>query len=489
MPSSLNFRAEEHSMLQRASRIIFFILAWAVFAPTGAWAQAPMGKPDLSKLADEAQGWLSDMVRINSVNPPGNEAAVAKYISAIFQKEGISNEVLEMAPGRSIVVARLQAGPLADPTNALLLVAHQDTVGVDTAKWAVDPFSAAIRDGSMWGRGSIDDKAMLAANMATMVELKRTGAHLARDVIFLATDDEEQGGAASIKVTIQKYWDKIACAYALNEGGRVMMKDAKVQYVGIQASEKVAYNVTVTATGHSGHGSLPRPDNAVVHLAAAVAKLGTYEVPAQPSTITLRYFEQLSKIEDDDVAKWMRALEQPQRADLAVKHLGEESAMWNSMLRDTIAPTMLQAGVRVNVVPSEATANLNIRMLPGHSIEELMGQFTKIVNDPQIKFQLAPDSGENAPPSDLNTPLYQTIERLTPLEFPGAIALPLLGTGATDSASLRLHKVQAYGLEPFPMIEADSSRIHADDERIPVDSFHKGVVFLYHVVSDFASSK
>jgi acetylornithine deacetylase/succinyl-diaminopimelate desuccinylase-like protein len=394
-----------------------------------------------------------------------------------------------MAPGRNIVVARLRAGPLPDPSNALLLVAHQDTVGVDVKRWTADPFAASVRDGYLYGRGSIDDKAMLAANIATMVELKRTGARIARDVLFLATDDEEQGGPASIKVAIQKYWDKIACAYALNEGGRVMMKDGKVQYVGVQASEKVAYNVTVIATGSSGHGSLPKPDNAVVHLAAAVAKLGTYQVPPQPSTITLRYFEQIAKIEDDDIAKWMRALEQPERADLAVKHLSDESPMWNSMLRDTIAPTMLQAGVRVNVVPSEATANLNIRMLPGHSIEELIGQFAKIVNDPQIRFQLAPDSGENSPPSELTTPLFQTIERLTPQEFPGAITVPLLGTGATDSASLRLHKVQAYGLEPFPMVEDDSSRVHGDDERIPLDSFHKGVVFLYHVVSDFASSK
>ncbi len=478
-------------MLHRAGRIVFimFLMAWAVLAAPGARAQSPMANPDLGKLSDEAQIWLSDLVRINTVNPPGNEAVVAKYISAIFQKEGISNEVIEMAPGRSIVVARLQAGPLPNASSALLLVAHQDTVGVDSKKWTVDPFMAALRDGYIYGRGSIDDKAMLAANIATMVELKRSGARLARDVIFLATDDEEQGGSASIKATVQKYWDKIACAYALNEGGRVMMKDGKVQYVGVQASEKVAYNVTVTATGTSGHGSLPRPDNAVVHLAAAVEKLGTYQVPAQPSTITLRYFEQLAKIEDDEIAKWMRALEQPERADLAVKHLADESPMWNSMLRDTIAPTMLQAGVRVNVVPSEATANLNVRMLPGHSIEELMGQFTKIVSDPQIKFQLAPDSGEIAPPSELTTPLYQTIERLTPQEFPGAITVPLLGTGATDSATLRLHKVQAYGLEPFPMIESDSSRVHGDDERIPVDSFHKGVAFLYHVVSDFASTK
>src|SRR5579871_6145708 len=475
-------------MVHRAARILL-TLVLATVCSVGARAQSSMAKPDLTKLEDEAQLWLSDLVRINTVNPPGNEATVAKYISAIFQKEGVSNEVIEMAPGRSIVVARIQAGPLPDPSNALLLVAHQDTVGVDVKKWTTDPFAGTVRDGYLWGRGSIDDKAMLAANIATMVEIKRTNAHIARDVIFLSTDDEEQGGSASIKVAIQKYWDKIACAYALNEGGRVIVKDAKVQYVGVQASEKVAYNVTVTATGSSGHGSLPKPDNAVVHLAMAVEKLGTYQVPAEPNTITLRYFEQLSKIEDDDIAKWMRALEQPERKELAVRHLSDESPMWNSMLRDTIAPTILQAGVRVNVVPSIATANLNIRMLPGHSIEELMGQFVKIVNDPQIKFQLAPDSGENAPPSDLNSPLFKTIERLTPQEFPGAVTVPFLGTGATDSAALRLHKVQAYGLEPIPMMEADSSRVHADDERVPLDGFHKGIAFLYHVVSDFASTK
>jgi acetylornithine deacetylase/succinyl-diaminopimelate desuccinylase-like protein len=476
-------------MFRRFSRVIL-VLAALVFASGIINAQAPPSQPNLEKLGDEAQGWLADMIRINSVNPPGNEAAVAKYIAAIFQKEGISYEVLEIAPGRSIVVARLQAGPLPDPANALLLVAHQDTVGVDAKKWTVDPFGAVVRDGYLYGRGSIDDKAMLAANMAVFVTLKRTSARLGRDVIFLATDDEEQGGSASIKTVIAKYWDKIACAYSLNEEGHVIAKDGKVQYVGIQASEKVMYNVTVTATGPSGHASMPLAGNAVVHLAAAIAKLGAFQVPGQPNTIVRRYFEQLAKVEtDDEIAKWMRALEQPERADLAVKHLSEQSPMWNSMLRDTIAPTILEAGIRVNVIPSEATANLNVRMLPGDSINELIAQMGKIVNDPQIRFQVAPEHGENAPPSEITTPLYQTIERITPQEFPGAIALPFLSTGATDSASLRLHKVQAYGLVPFPLTEADFARMHGDDERIPVDSFHKGVAFLYHVVSDFASSK
>lgn len=451
-------------------------------------AQAPAAQPDLTRLAEEAQGWLADLIKINTSNPPGNETPVAKYIAAIFQKEGIANEVVEITPGRSIVIGRLQAGPLPDPANALLLLAHQDTVGVDPKKWTVDPFAAIVRDGYLYGRGTIDDKGLLAANIATMVALKRTGARLGRDVIFLATDDEEQGGAASIKTVIDKYWDKIACAYALNEGGRILIKDGKVQYVGIQASEKISYNVIVTATGPSGHGSIPRPENAVVHLAAAIAKLGTYQVPAQPNTITRRYFEQLAKIEEDDIAKWMRALEQPERADLAVKHLSDENPTWNSMLRDSISPTMMQAGFRNNVIPSEATANLNVRMLPGHSIDELIGQLGKIVSDPQIRFQLAPDHGENAPSSEISSALYKTIERITPQDFPGAIALPFLSTWATDSASLRLHKVQAYGLAPFPLTEDDSARMHGDDERIPLESFRKGVAFLYHVVSDFAAA-
>jgi len=475
-------------MLRRLSTTVL-ALAGLIFAGGDAHAQAPSAQPDLGKLADEAQGWLSDMIRINTSNPPGNEMAVAKYISAILQKENIPNEVVEITPGRGVAIGHLQAGPLPDAGNALMLLAHQDTVGVDPTKWSVDPFGAVVREGYLYGRGSIDDKAMLAANLATIVALKRSGARLARDIVFLASADEEQGGSASIKFVIEKYWDKIACAYALNEGGRVTLKDGKVQYVGIQASEKVSYNVIVTATGPSGHGSMPRPDNAVVHLAAAIAKIGTYQVPAEPNTITRRYFEQLAKIEENDTAKWMRALEQPERADLAVKHLSEESPMWNSMLRDSITPTIITAGFRNNVIPSQATANLNVRMLPGHSIDELIGQLGKVVNDPQIKFKLAPDPGENAPPSDITSALYKTIERITPQEFSGAAALPFLSTGATDSASLRLHKVQAYGVNPFPLSDSDDARMHGDDERIPVDSFRKGVMFLYHIVSDFASTK
>jgi len=469
---------------------------WAILLllPLGLRAQAPAAASpapsgDLDSIENEAAGWLADLIRINTTNPPGNELAAARYIAGVLEKEGITPEVFEITPGRGIVVARLQAGAMPDPSQALMLLGHLDVVGVDAGKWSVDPFAAVIKDGYLYGRGAIDDKGMVAANLAAFIELKRSGARLRRDVVFVASADEEQGGDASIKQVISKYWDKIACAYAINEGGMISEDGGKVQYIGVQASEKVPFNVSVIATGTSGHASIPRPDNAIARLAAALEKISAYAPPADPQTIVLRYFDGLAKIEDDDTAKWMRAIEQPERLELAVRHLGETNPMWSAMLHDTVTPTMLEAGVRVNVVPSEARANLNIRLMPGHAIQDTIAQLTKLVADPQIQFELAPDSGENAPTSSIETPLYETIDRVGQREFPGAVVLPFLSTGATDSAQLRLHNVQAYGLLPFPLEQGDQLRMHGDDERIPIAGFHQGVAFLYHVVSEFARAQ
>jgi acetylornithine deacetylase/succinyl-diaminopimelate desuccinylase-like protein len=445
--------------------------------------------PDLGKLPEDALGWLQGLIRINTTNPPGNELAAAKYIAGILEQEGIAHEVIELSPGRGVVIGRLTSSVISDPTRALLLLGHMDVVGVSREKWTVDPFAATIQGGYLYGRGAIDDKGMVIANLATIVALKRSGTILARDVIFLADADEEQFGDASIKIVVAKYWDKIAAGFAINEGGRVLLKNGKVIYVGIQTSEKVPVNVTVIATGTSGHGSQPRPDNAVVHLSAAIAKIGAYEPPVRFLATTERYFEQLAKVEDEETAKWIRALTQPERQKLAIKRISEMSPVWNSMMRDTIAPTMLQAGVRANVVPSEARANLNVRLLPGNSIDQVLADLRTVVNDPQIRFEIAPDRGAPSPPSSLESPLYQTIERVSGQVFPGVTVMPYLSTGATDSAQLRLHNVEAYGLLPFPLAEADDLRMHADDERIPLDSFRRGIEFLYSIVNEFVARK
>ena len=472
---------------------IFVLLAGIIllvtFRPAALNSQtpAPGATPDLLQLTAEAQTWLTDLIRINTTNPPGNELEAAKYIQNILQKENIPADILEMKPGRGIVVARLQVGPLPDSSKALLLVGHLDVVGVDRAKWSVDPFAATQKDDYIYGRGAIDDKGMVAANLAAFIGLKRSSARLTRDVIFLADDDEEQGGDASIRAVIDRYWDKIACGFAINEGGGVVLQNGKVQYVAIQTSEKVAYNVMVTATGTSGHASVPQKDNPVVHLAAAVQKVGTLETPLHLLTITRRFFEQLAPVEDEDIAKWIRALDTSDRADLAALRLAAMNPVWNSMLRDTIAPTELSAGVRANVVPAQASANLNIRLLPGNSILDVIEQMQKSVNDPQVKFTVQPDAGPSAPSSSITSEFYQTVERLAPRQFPGAVVVPYLSTWATDSAYLRLHNVQSYGLVPFPLTEADMLRMHGDDERIPIASFRMGVDFLYKAVHEFVT--
>jgi acetylornithine deacetylase/succinyl-diaminopimelate desuccinylase-like protein len=444
---------------------------------------------DTTNLAREAQGWLVELIKINTTNPPGNEQAAAKYIASVLTKEGITPEILELVPGRSALVARLRSAVVPDPSRALLLVAHMDVVGVDRSKWSVDPFGGIIKDGYLYGRGSIDDKGMLVANLAAFIALKRGSAHLNRDVIFLATADEEQFGDASLKMLIAKYWDKIAAGYALNEGGKVVVNNGKVQYVAVQASEKVSVNVTVTATGKGGHASTPTKDNPVVHLATAVEKIGNYSAPVHLTSVVRRYFEGLAPIEEEETSKWMRVIDTPDRGEHAQRFLSDASPMWNSMMRDTIAPTMLEAGVRNNVIPSEARATLNIRLVPGDTITVLLADLTKLVNDPQIRMDVEVDGGLAAPNSSLDTDFYATITKVCAKEFAGAPVLPFMSTGATDSAQLRLHSVQAYGLKPFPLSTQDDGRVHGDEERLPLAAFAKGVDLTTRIVAEFSITR
>jgi len=445
---------------------------------------------DFDKLSDEATGWLSGLLAINTTNPPGNELAAAKYIAAILEKEGITAEVIESAPGRGIVIARLRAGAVPDPSRALLLLGHTDVVGVDRAKWTTEPFGGAVKDGAIWGRGAIDDKGRLVASLAAFVALKRAGVRLERDVIFLAEADEEEGGEAGIEFAVRNHWDKIAAGFALNEGGRMFVKDGKAVYVGVQASEKVPVNIEVIATGPAGHASIPRDENAVVHLAAAVAKIGTYDAPVQLNSVTRRYFEQLATLETPETAKWIRALlDQPERLQHAAKKLSEANPVWNAMLRNTVVPTILRGGVRSNVIPSEARATVNIRLLPGETPTAIIAELNKLVNDPQVRIELSASLRRSAPASSLDTEFYRVIEQVTPTFYPGAIVVPQMSTWATDSAQLRLRSVQAYGIIPFPLTEEEIARMHSDDERLPVAAFRKGVEYTFRIIEAFVRAK
>ena len=380
-------------------------------------AQAPAAQ-STTALGQEALGWLADLIKINTANPPGNEEAAAKYLAGILQKEGITPEILPITPGRSAVVARLN-----------------------------------------------------------------------RDVIFLATCDEEAFGDASIKALIAKNWDKFAAGFAINEGGVVIAKDGKVQYTAVQASEKVTYNVDVVARGTSGHASIPLKDNPVAHLAAAIAKIANYSAPVHLTAVTRRYFEGLAPLQDDEVGKWIRSIDTPDRGEHAARVISDTNPTWNAMLRDTISPTMLSAGVRANVIPAEARATLNIRLLPGDTIDALLAELNKLVNDSQVKFEIQTNAGLAAPTSSLESDFYNAIVKASAREFNGAPVLPYQSTWGTDSSQLRLHNVQAYGLVPFPLSEDDLKRMHGNDERIPVAAFARGVDLMVKIVDEFAVTK
>ena len=467
----------------------FPAVAQGIPQPTPAGAVNAAPQSDSLPITREARGWLTDLIKINTFNPPGNENLAAMYVFSLLQKEGIKAEILDVVPGRSAVVARLRSSVVPDPSKALLLVAHLDVVPVEKARWTVDPFGGVVRDGYLYGRGAIDDKGMLAANLAVFINLKRTNAHLNRDVIFLATADEEGSGDASIRTLISRYWDKFAAGFAINEGGNVFMKNGKVQYIGVQASEKVAVNVAVVARGTSGHASQPTKDNPVVHLAAAVAKIGAYSAPVHFTAIVRRYFEGIAPLEDDEIGKWIRSMDTSDRGEHAQRVVSDASPLWNSMIRDTVAPTILSAGLANNVIPAEARANLNVRLLPGDSINPIIGDLNKLVNDPAVRLEVQPNGGLAAPPSSLESELYNLICRVASREFAGAPALPFQSTWLTDSAQLRLHSVQAYGLVPFPLSDEDLRRMHGDDERIPLASFDKGVDVLNKIVTEFAVSR
>jgi acetylornithine deacetylase/succinyl-diaminopimelate desuccinylase-like protein len=458
-------------------------------APPSSAEAANIPPAAITQVENDALGWLQALIRINTTNPPGNELAAAKYLADILTREGIHCDTYEVAPGRGFLVARLSATAMPDPSHALLLMGHLDVVGVDKSKWTVDPFGGVIQGGYLYGRGAIDDKGMTVANLAVLVALKRSDARLGRDVIFLAEDDEETGGTQGMKVVVDKHWDKIAAGFALNEGGVVNVQGSKVQYVGVQVSEKVMANVDVVATTSSGHASASGKDNPIVHLASALEKISAYEAPVQFNSVTRAYFEGLAPLENEDIGKWIRALDSPDRGDHAARIISAANPAWSSMLRDTAVPTMLQAGIAPTVIPAQARAVVNLRMLPGDLPETLAAKLSLLVNDPQVHLEIEPGSGEPAPSSSVTSDLYKTIVRVAGQQFPGTTALPYMSTIATDSTQLRLRSVQAYGLLPFPITDDDRSRMHGSDERLSIDAFHKGLEFLYAVVSDFAVAK
>lgn len=457
------------------------LLSLAILISTSAATQ--QSSPDQGKAQEETVKFLSDLVKIDTSNPPGNETRAAEYIKGVLAAEGIPSQIYESAPGRGNLVARLKGNGSKKP---LLLFGHLDVVGVERDKWTVDPFSAVIKDGFLYGRGSIDDKAMDAANLEVFLLLHRLKIPLDRDVILLAEAGEEGTTQFGIDFMVANHWDAIASEYALNEGGEIRGENGKVQYVAVSSTEKVPRGFSLVAHGTSGHGSAPRMDNAIAHLAAAVDKVARWEAPMRLNETTRRFFQQLAKISPPDKAALYEHVEDP----AVQQKLRATEPSYYSMLRTSLVPTIIKGGFRSNVIPADAEARFDVRALPDENMDALKSQLTALINDPQIKIldQEAAHARPASPPSGLDNDAFHALEHAQQKLFPGALTIPIMQVGATDSAQLRAKGVQAYGIGTLLAAE-ELKRIHGNDERVDIAGLGKFVQYLYAATLELAGSK
>ena len=433
--------------------------------------------PDFREARDEAVRFLSEYLRIDTVNPPGNETRGAQYLKSILAREGIPSEIFELAPGRGNLVARLKGNGTKKP---VLIMGHIDVVGVEREKWTVDPFGGAIRDGFIYGRGATDDKKMGAAGLEVLLLLHRLKVPLDRDVIFLAEAGEESSTQFGIDFMVERHWDKIAAEFSLAEGGGMSEQGGKVQRVVVTATEKLSRNMKLVARGVSAHGSVPRADNPLLRLSAALAKLADWRQPMRLNEVTRQYFSRLAAISPPEEAFLYTHLEDPGVAE----KLRARSPGLDALLRVTITPTIVQGGFRDNVIPATAEASLMVRPLPDEDVPALVQRMREVIDDPAVEVVPAWGRRPAAPPSGLSTEMFLALERVQKRLFPEAVTLPAMTTGTTDSAQLRAKGVHAYGIGTF-----GGSGAHGNDERISVEGLGTLVEFLYHAVVEIAATK
>jgi len=441
---------------------------------------------DWGKLEPEIFERFSALLKIDSSNPPGNETRVTEVVEAALQHEGIAVETFALESSRANLVARLKGNGSKRP---ILIMGHTDVVGVQRDHWSVDPFGAVRKDGLIYSRGANDDKDHVVAGLMVMLLLKRMHVKLDRDVIFLAEAGEEGTTQVGIDYLVGHHWPEIEAEYALAEGGSVIEADGHVHHVLINVTEKVPRGARLIARGPSGHGSRPSPQNPVVHVAAAASKAGTWQTPLRLNDSTRVYFERLAAISPPREAARYRAILDPARSADVDRYFLEHEPGHYTMLRTSVVPTMLQAGFRANVIPSEAEAYLDIRALPDEDLTKFFAELRRLINDPAVEVVPVQNGGRPAaPPSRTDNAMFHALEKVSRVMFHAPV-LPGMLAGATDCAQLRAKGVECYGFGP---IAADQDGplggAHSDDESISVRALEKLVEFLWNAVIEVAAS-
>ncbi len=430
----------------------------------------------------EAVKFLQDLIRINTTNPPGNEIEAVRYVSAILDREGIPYQIFEPATGRANLIARLQGNGKRKP---LLLTSHLDVVPAEPDKWLVDPFSGVEKDGCIWGRGAVDMKQMTAMTLAILLHHKRSGQKLDRDILFAAVADEEAGCDYGSKWLVENKRELLDAEYGLNEGGAFSLHiDGNVFYP-IGVAEKGLCWFDITAQGDPGHGSMPHDNQAVVKIAEATARLGNEGLPYHLHPLVGNFIATLAKYQKAPKGLFLKSLLVPWLADFVLKKIFPDrvkARQFYAILHNTVSPTILSGGSKVNVIPSKASVKVDGRIIPGQSIDSFLTEVKKIIGD---DFKVDVMQGHEPSTVDYGNDFFELLKTTIKKHDADAIPIPYLIPGFTDAAFYHRIGIKTYGFAPvkLPPNMNFSEMFHGHNERIPVDGFLWGLKVLGDVVS------
>lgn len=472
--------------LPRWSHVIAFAAACSLAAPSVVRSQQVGAAPtpiDWRALGDEAVQTLAAYVRINTTNPPGNEIDGLRFLQQVLERNGIQAEIVDtetaaLGSRRGNLYARLRG---SGRKKAIALVSHVDVVPASPHFWSVDPFAGETKDGYLWGRGALDMKGEGIVHLMAMIALKRSRVPLDRDIVFIANSDEELGstGAATF---VRRHADLLRdVEFLLTEGGDNEVLNGQVKYFGIGVSEKRTFWQRLTVHGVPSHASRPTKQNPVPRLVAALDRIAHFETPLHVTPGVERYFHDIAGEYDGVYRSWMldirTALKDPRARGWIT-----DNVYWNAILRNTISITALSASDKTNVIPPEATADLDIRLLPDADPDAFLAALQRVIADTAVHVTplLTPKPAFESP---INTDLFRAIERAAHERVPGALVTTPMLTGATDRPIYRAVGIITYGFDPFLVESADAQRgVHGNDERVSLENVGAGVRYLYDVL-------
>jgi acetylornithine deacetylase/succinyl-diaminopimelate desuccinylase-like protein len=436
---------------------------------------------DWTAIAREATTVLADYLRIDTSNPPGNELEGARFLQRILQREGIEAQILdenELGTGRANLYARLRGN---GSKRALALVHHIDVVPASPQFWTVPPFSGSIQDGFLWGRGALDNKGEGIMYLMAMIALKRSGFPLSRDIVYIANADEELGSTGA-KVFVDRHADLLRdVEYLITEATENGVRGDSVLYFAVGVAEKRTLWQRLTVRGIPSHGSKPTKANPVPKLVRAVHRLGTYETPIHLTPGVERFFRDISTLYQEPQRSWLRNIRTSIRSPRAREWI-LSNVDWNAYLRNTITPTVLQGSNKTNVIPPEATAEVDVRILPDQNPDTVIALLKRIVADTAIHFQtiLEPKTPLQSP---IDSDVVRAVERAARERRPGVLVTTPLQTGATDRPTYQRLGVQTYAIDPF-LVDARElqTATHGNNERVSLENIAFGVRYVYDII-------